>query len=283
MAENRTVRRSTGKKKKGPKIKFNIWLMIILFAVTFAGCFVLYMIAANVDDDFFSDGFSKVVTEQADPEGETQETTEEGTAPAETTYTITLPKADNPVQESAAMDISYLENCCLVTDSTLLGMKDAGFSDVFGNEQLSAATASDTKVDSNFGTVTVGEALKLKKPMNVYIMLGSDIGTSVTDDLVSSYMNLVSGIKTSLPEMKIYVMQLPPVFGDSAKNALINDYNTRVLALADTLGVYCIDTNTAFKSNDGNLSEEYADTETGGYNSKFYDDIKGIILTHTVS
>lgn len=282
MSDNRTVRRSTGKKKKGPKIKFNIWLAIILFAITFAACFVLYMIAANLDDDFFSEEFSKVVTEETLPDEETQATSEGETLPVEATDAAVLPKADNPVQESAAVDISYLDNCCLVTDSTLLGMQNAGFSDVFGNEQLNAATASTTKVDSNFGTVTVGEALKLKKPMNVYIMLGSDIGTSVTDDMVSSYMNLISGIKTSLPEMKIYIMQLPPVFGDADKNALINEYNTRLLALADTLGVYCIDTNTAFKSNDGNLSEEYVDTETGGYNTKLYDDIKGIILTHTV-
>jgi hypothetical protein len=117
--------------------------------------------------------------------------------------------------------------------------------------------------------------------MNAYIMLGSDIGVSDTESMIAAYTSLISSLKTALPDMNIYVMQLPPVLGDNGKNVLINDYNARLLSMADSLGVYCIDTNTELKDNEGNLSAEYADAETGAVNSTYYDKIVGYILTHT--
>ncbi|MBQ8298066.1 MAG: hypothetical protein IJX77_09825 [Ruminococcus sp.] len=276
MADNKIVRRASGKKKKRPKIRFNIWLMIVMFAITFAGCFVLYMIAANIDDDFFREDFKTVVHESTpDDSIEAATDSEEATEPPVQEI------IQNPVPVSAAIDISYLENCCLVTDSILLGMDDTGFSDILGNSELGAATVGKKKVDSNYGNVTVGEALKLKKPMNTYIMLGSDIGVSTTEEMLSAYLNLVSGLKASVPEMKIYIMQLPPAYADAERNALINDFNTRLLTLANSVGVYCIDTNTEFKDNEGNLRAEYINADTGEYTDKFYDDITGYILTHT--
>jgi len=285
MAKKGNVRRISDKKKNRPKIRFNFWLMIIIFALSFAGCFVLYMVAANIDDDFFDDQFKTVVEESVTDatvsSPDLMQDPSEGTSADQQTTDVS-PVIQNPIPASAAVDVSYLENCCLVTDATLMGISDSGFSDVFTSAELNASSVGTAKVSSSYGTVTVYETLKIKKPMNVYIMLGSDIGISDMDSMISAYTSLVSNLKLSLPEMKIYIMQLPPAYADAGKNALINEYNTKLLALAENAGVYCIDTNTELKNNEGNLSDEYFDAESVKYTDKYYKDICGYILTHTV-
>ena len=286
MAKKSNVRRVSDKKKNKPKVRFNIGVLIIIFFLSFAGCFGLYMAAANMDENFFDDEFSAVYEDSSsaadNSADESQGETAEGENPTEVSQPATV---TNPVPESAAADASYLDNCCLITDSTLLGMSGKGFKDVIGNTALNAANVNNAKVESSYGTVTVYETLKIKKPSIVYLMLGSDIGVSSTDDMITAYTNLVTNLKASLPEMKIYIMQLPPVLDNAEKNGLINEYNTRLLSLADTLGVYCLDTNTGMKDNNGNLKEDYRGEQDEYYNytinDKYYDYISGYILTHT--
>lgn len=285
MAKNNNVRRISDKKKNRPKIKFNIWMLIIIFALSFAGCFVLYMAAANMDENFFSDEFSAVYEESSGAAESSAAEEISGTESESAESPVQQPAVSNPVPESAAADASYLESCCLVTDSTLLAMRDyTDFKDVIGSTELNAVSVNTAKVESSYGTVTVYETLKIKKPMNVYIMLGSDIGISSTDEMISSYMTLINNLKASLPDMKIYIMQLSPVYSDSetVTNAMIDDYNSRLLSLADSLGVYCIDTNLEMKKNEGSLKDEYWSAETGTLTESAYSFICGYILTHTV-
>ncbi len=283
MAKKGNVRRISEKKRNKPKVRFSIWMLIIIFSLSFIGCFGLYMAAANMDDDFFTDEFGTVIeeaTESASGESSADDSEEPASGDSDVQESSQA-AALNPVPESAAMDMAYMDNCCLITDK-FLSLKDYGFKDVIGSENLTAASVNETKVESNYGTVTVYETLKIKKPMNAYIMLGSDIGVSSTDEMISAYTTLVTNLKAAMPEMKIYIMQLPPVFDNAEMNTVINDYNARLLSLADTLGVYCLDTNTGFKNNDGNLRDDYKGEEGTEYASKFFDDIIGYILTHTV-
>lgn len=287
--KNSNVRRISDKKKNRPKIRFNIWMLIIIFTLSFAGCFIIFMVAANLDENFFDDESAIIVDENKDnPSDDNSGTTETSTSGIQdsTEPTEAVKEIIYPVPESAAADTSYLESCCLITDSTLLGFGSyTDFKDVIGNAALTAATANSAKVESNYGTITIYEVLKLKKPMNVYLMLGSDIGVSDTNDMIKEYMTLVSNLKSALPDMNIYIMQLPPVPGDSEKNTLINEYNERLLSLAKTCGVYCLDTNTGFKNNEGNLNDNYINTAEDAaekpLTDKYYKDICGYILTHT--
>lgn len=286
MEKKRNVQRVPDKKRNRPKVRFNIWMLIIIFSLSFLGCFILYMIAANVDDDFFRDEFENkvIVLDNSDLTDESSTHDELLESDLSETDDNTT-KIVNPIPESAAIDSSYLENCCLITDSTLLAMNQyTEFNDIIGNASLNAASVNETKVESNYGTVTVYEALKLKKPMNVYIILGSDIGTSSVDEMIASYTTFISKLKAAIPDTNIYIMQLPPVYADSESitNELINEYNRKLLSLADSYGVYCIDTNTSLKNNDGTISEEYWSEETVSYTEQLYKDICGYILTHTV-
>ena len=60
MAKKSNVRRVSDKKKNKPKVRFNIGVLIIIFSISFAGCFGLYMAAANMDENFFDDEYSAV-------------------------------------------------------------------------------------------------------------------------------------------------------------------------------------------------------------------------------
>lgn len=78
-------------------------------------------------------------------------------------------------------------------------------------------------------------------------------------------------------------MQIPPVYTDSETltNETVNDYNSRLIKLADNYSVYCIDTNTILKNNTGTLSDEYYSSETNTLTSQAYSAVYEYILTHT--
>lgn len=287
MAKKRTVQHISNKKRGRPRVKFNFGVLVVIFVLSFAGCFALYMLAANLNDDFLNDSSEKnVVQEQPDSDDEdaddsTESPSDESEKTSEQQGNTSI---TNPVPQSEAVDVSYLESCCLITDSTLIRMADhTSLKDVIGSEQLGAAVCNEQKVESTYGTVTVYQTMQLKKPTNLYIMLGSDIGVSSVDDMISAYTTLVNSLHNYLPDTKIYIMQLPPVYinAETLNNDLINQYNSRLLDVARNTGVYCIDTNTALKSAEGNLSEEYWNTETGELSESAYKAISDYIRTHT--
>ncbi|MBO7472646.1 MAG: hypothetical protein J6U00_01355, partial [Ruminococcus sp.] len=273
MAKKKSITRISDKKRGRPKIRFSLWGLILIFMLSFAGCFIIYMVAANIDENFWSEEFDKVVTEKkgskvpniddsADKENEAEE---EKDTQEVTTSVI------NPIAQSSAKDQSYLSTCCLVTDSSLLEIdKYTGLKDVIGSEALSAAGCNTVTIESSYGNKTAYEILQVKKPEKVYIMLGSDIFTSSVDDMIASYTDFVKNVRGYLSTADIYIMQLPPLSGSSdvASGNTINEFNTKLLTVANLTGVYCLDTNTALKGVDGNISEEYTEQESGRLNEK---------------
>ncbi len=272
--------KATGKKKLRPKVRFSFGVMITIFILTFLGCFTLYLVGANINPDFFKDDFvnERIDITTEDEEEEPSETTEEIT-------TEVKPVVSNPVPKSPAVDVSYLDNCCIITDSLLGDMEMYGkFRDVIGSSELGAANASITKVESNYGIVTVYDTIKIKKPFNLYIMLGSDLGTAELNDMISGYTALVTNLHSSLPEMNIYMMMMPPVPFDTetVSNEKIDEYNTSLLDLAKKAGVYIIDTNSILKGENNSLDERFWSYDTSSMNSDAYDEICAYILDHTV-
>ena len=283
MGKNRVVQRKSKKKKDGPIIKFSLGMLIFLFLLSFTACFVLYMLAANINTNFFADEFgsSDIITEDS------SDTTEAVTETMAEVETVPAPDGlTNPVPQSEAKSADYLADCCLITDSTLIQMADFGSfnkDNIFGSNDLTTANCGTTKVDSNFGNATVYDIIKNKKPNVVYIMLGNDLGTSKTEDMIASYTTLVNNLHGSLPTLEIYVMQIPPVIYDSdvKSNEKVNDFNNRLLAMCNTIGVHCIDTNTALKNESGALKEDYWSYDTLALSKEAYTTICEYILTHT--
>ena len=184
MAKKRTVQHISSKKRSRPKVRFNFGVLLVIFILSFASCFGLYMVAANTQDDFLADDAKDKVVVQKQPDSDAD--SNENTADAE--KVSPAPEAAiNPIPQSEAVDVSYLDSCCLVTDSTLLAMgKHTSLDDVIGSTELNAAGCKSVQVDSDYGTIKVYEIIQFKKPSVMYIMLGSDIGVSSIDDMVGS-------------------------------------------------------------------------------------------------
>lgn len=283
--KKRTVHRSSSKKKNRPKLRFSIGWLIFIFILSFLACFILYMLAANFNPDFFLEEFSSIsdiVPEEKPTEPVTEDITEgeETTAeeaPAEEKVIV------NPVPASAPADPSYLSACCFITGSELMGIDEhTAISDVISSKELGAANCGSVKVESNYGTVTVYETIKIKKPANVYLMIGSDVGKASIEDQTSSYSTLIKNIKGALPATNVYVISEPPVMYDKEQltNDAINAYNAALLDMANTCGAYYLDLNSALKGETGTLSEAFWDYEALNYNDAGYQTIQDYILTH---
>lgn len=283
MSKKRTVHRVSDSRKNRPFVKFNFWLMVIIFGLSFAVCFVLYMVAANLDDNFFDFESSQSQDSEisADNSADT-DISENISDSAENDSSIN--SVVNPVPESERADDSYFDNAWILADATLLDIKfNTTIKNVIGSSQINTVNINETKLDSVYGNITAYQNLQIINPKTLYIMLGSDIGTSSVDDMINSYSNFIADIKSSLPDTKIYIMQIPPVYTDSETltNETVNDYNSRLIKLADNYSVYCIDTNTILKNNTGTLSDEYYSSETNTLTSQAYSAVYEYILTHT--
>lgn len=283
MAKKKSITRISDKKRGRPKIRFSFWGLITIFMLSFATCFILYMVAANFNENFFSDEFENVVVEDKTSAEQNSESSG-GSADTEQNVQQSGSSVTNPIGQSQPKDASYLGSCCLVTDNTLIDMgKYTGLTDIIGSGELGAANCNTYTMDSSYGTKTAYEILQTKKPEKVYIMLGDDIGTSSVDDMISNYTEFVKNVRGYLTGADIYIMQLPPSGeGSAIDNGVINEFNTKLLTIANTNNVYCIDTNTALKGVDGNISKEFIDSESGALTEKAYKTIADYVLCHTV-
>lgn len=283
MSKKRTVHRVSDSRKNRPFVKFNFWLMVIIFGLSFAVCFVLYMVAANLDDNFFDFESSQSQDSEISADNSADTDISENISDS-TENDSSINSVVNPVPESERADDSYFDNAWILADSTLLDIKfNTTIKNVIGSSQINALNINETKLDSVYGNITAYQNLQIINPKTLYIMLGSDIGTSSVDDMINSYSNFIADIKSSLPDTKIYIMQIPPVYTDSETltNETVNDYNSRLIKLADSYSVYCIDTNTILKNNTGTLSDEYYSSETNTLTSQAYSAVYEYILTHT--
>ena len=282
MTKNKSIRRISNKKRGRPKVRFSIWGLLLIFVLSFTTCFILYMVAANYKDDFFSEEFDNVVIEEKSGKSSSEKNKNDE---AEKSVQDGSLAATNPISQSDAKDASYLEGCCMITDTTLQDMaKYTGLKDIISSPDLGASNCTSATIESSYGVKTVYEIAQIKKPETVYIMLGNDIGTAKVDDMISSYTELIKNLRGYLPNSDIYIMQYPPVRDDdpSVSNSNVNEFNTKLLTIANTNNVYCIDTNTALKGVDGNLSDEFRDLETGVLTESAYKTIADYILCHTV-
>ncbi|MBR6580762.1 MAG: hypothetical protein IKK66_05630 [Ruminococcus sp.] len=285
MDKNRNVHHKKKKKLK-PKVRFKFGVVVMIFIFSLAICFLIFMFKSNTDDTFLQTELGSSADETTDSD-KYNDSEQDIIADNTESSAITESGITNPVPQSETADESYFSGCCLLTDSTLAGMKGTGFSDdsVFGGNKINVGDVMTAKVESSFGTLSPYEIIKQKKPSILYLMFGKELDSVSADAIITSYTNLISSIKSAVPDVEIYVMQYPPVLYDSdtLTNEMVNDYNNRLLMMCDSLEIYCIDTNTALKSESGKLNESYWSYETLSLSQNGYDKLKEYILTHVVS
>ena len=281
MDKKRTVQRKKVRKKGGPKLKFKLSTIFTIFLLSFLLCFLIYMINVNTDDIFLDKEFgTSLLTSDTENDDTAEKSKVDTVSEAEDTA------FSNPVPQSLQIGNEYFTGCTLITDSTLAGMGGFGFAEeaIYGGTEYNLAAVTTVKQNSTFGNLSPYEIVKQKKPSALYLMFGAEIETTEVDAVISEYSKLINSLKSTVPDTKIYVMEFPPVIYDTDElsNEKINDFNSKLINMCNDAEIYCIDTNTALKSESSKLDEKYWSYETLSLSEAGYNKVVEYILTHVV-
>ncbi len=196
-------------------------------------------------------------TAPADPNAETQPTSEGETAAA------TAANAENaaPVQQSQFVQSGqeYFDDALFIGDSRTVGIRDYGTlknADYFCNVGLQAYQIDSTTENGK----TVWTVLNEKQYGKIYIMLGiNEVGNNY-DVTLTAYKKLVDGIKEVQPNALIFIQANLHVasFAETAaiSNERINTLNSSLSELADNSRVFFIDANPVFDNEYGALPDD---------------------------
>jgi hypothetical protein len=281
MDKKRTVQRKKVRKKGGPKLKFKLGTIFTICLLSFLLCFLIYMINVNTDDTFLDKEFgTSLLISDAENDDTVKESEVDTVSEAEDTA------FSNPVPQSLQIGDEYFTGCSLITDGTLAEMGGFGFAKeaIYGGTEYNLAAVTTIKQNSAFGNLSPYEIIKQKKPSALYLMFGAEIETTEVDAVISEYSKLINSLKSTVPDTKIYVMEFPPVIYDTDElsNEKINDFNSKLINMCNDAGIYCIDTNTALKSESSKLDEKYWSYETLSLSEAGYNKVVEYILTHVV-
>ncbi len=265
-----------GRKKMKQRIVVCVLFLIIIAAVVVAASAILIKLGGSSAEEPSADSSQPLSSEPADPSSVSSE----------------LPKEFAAVAASGAVDLTYFDDAVFVGDSITVGLgnyKILPAENVYADIGLNLDTIQTKQtVQTSSGSVTVLDALKLKKPSKVYIMLGSNgIAWIKPESLAKKYEAFLDQVIEALPDATIYVESILPVAASKEaadarySNASINEYNQLLFNLAKEKGVYYLDCHASFKGADGALSTEYAEQDGMHLKKTGYEALLEFFKTHT--
>ncbi len=298
MSSRRQKKRSYTyiKSTSGPIIRFRFKVVFIIFLIVTAVCFFIYMTGTNLGGE--EEGSYTVTWQDHSVEKETSEKATDKTEKGKSD--VNSSKADddnddnknviNPVPESAAMTPTYFSKCIFVGDSITVGLSDyqiVPMQSVLAEIGMNIEKINTETMQTPYGDLTILDALTEAEPENIYIMLGSNgIAWLSLDEMIGEYSEFTKSVKEALPDSNIYILSIPPVTekkeqaDDPILNSNIDEYNSKLLKLANDNGYYYVDINSALKGDDGKFPEEYAADDGMHFNKSTYDKMIDYILSH---
>lgn len=277
--------------KKKPKARFHFGLIFVFAALSFGVCFALYMIGSQdipgIDDvpyDSAAVTTAAPVTAPEETPADVAETTEAKPA---------VPKG-NPISQRKQAPRSYLDSCVFIGDSLTVGLSSYGIlpeKNVVAQIGLNIDkinTAAVPALNAGDPDMTVLEAVVSRAPENIYIMLGSNgISWLSNDFMIKEYSAFIDGLKGVLPDADYYILAVPPVAASREnhssvpiQNSEIDAFNSELLKLANDKGIYFVDVNTALKGNDGKMPDDAVAKDGMHFNKSTYDKMLEYILCH---
>ena len=286
------------KSVKSKKFRYRFDMVILFCVLVFISCFVIYMFKgeiitgtsnSNLDNGTVINNSS---TSLDDSSADSEDLSVVDSTSSEEVSSVNDSKiVVNPVPQSETLDMSYFDNCVFIGDSLTVGLSAYNIlsvDNVVASTGLNISKIDTEKIDTTAGSLTAYEAVSSKKPANIYIMLGSNgISWLSNDSMISKYKAFVDEIKEALPTTKIYIVSIPPVTAGrelvaegSIKNSKIDTYNSELLKMANEKGIYFVDINTALKNNSGKLDADRAEKDGMHFKKATYDIMLGYLLSH---
>ena len=198
------------------------------------------------------------------------------------------------VPESADVGDGYFDDAVFIGDSLMMGLGAYGVVDkdkVLADIGLNLDTVlSKQCITTPTGMVTVLDAVNLKKPGKIYLMMGSNgIAWVTPDDLADKLELFLSQLMAQQPECELYLMSIPPVTQEKFEkdsrysNESIRQYNALLFQLAEKKGIHYLDINSAFQDSTGALNMEYAEADGMHFKKSGYDYLYQYLKTHTAA
>ena len=199
-----------------------------------------------------------------------------------------------PVPASERVSSSYFDDAVFIGDSITTGIR---LYDVMSNADVWASTGASltniltqelAEIDG-VGTVTILRGLDLAQPGKIYLLLGANSLAASLDDVIAVYSSLLDQIIAHAPNAVVYVQSAFPIneplygarYNKVVTNRIIDDFNSRLLALCGQKGVAFLDVNSYFRDENGSLSDNF--TSDGLHlHSAQYLDWFDYLKTHTV-
>lgn len=281
--ESRTI--IYGRSNK-PVIRFRFKAVPIFFIIPIIVCFIIYMAGVNIG---IGSGKSKKINKIQSLIADSKIESSVDEMPVSKNNDIV-----NPVPESDPVSETYLGKCMFVGDSITVGFADYQFvsmKNICATVGMNIEKINTDKMKTTYGELTALDTLKEAKPANIYIMLGSNgIAWMTNEEMLSLYSDFVDNIKKALPDSDVYILSIPPVTAereaskkDPIKNEAIDQYNSELLKMADSKGIYYVDINTVLKGSDGKFPAADAADDGMHFKKNTYKTVVDYILSHTAA
>lgn len=197
------------------------------------------------------------------------------------------------VKEHDPIDLSYFNDAFFIGDSLTVGLGNYSIVpkyNVIADIGLSLDTIETKKaINTTEGSMTVLDALKLKNPKKIYIMLGSNgIAWIQPERLIQKYSSFLEKLKDQHPLSNIYISAILPVTNNKQQidsryaNSKIAKYNELLYNLASENNVYFLDPTKSLSDSFGNLRDEIAESDGMHLKKKGYEELFNFYSTHTI-
>ena len=185
------------------------------------------------------------------------------------------PSQTSSAQASSAVETyTDFKTAAFIGDSITLGIKEysaAECAGVFATNGMGTANALSIKVTVGSEKLALVDALRKVKPQRVYIMLGANDLTWITDSQMSvNYGKLLDTLKTAYPDARYYAQSIFPVSAAYEKktgvtNGRIDSLNLIIASSCTDRGVGYLNVAPTLKGGDGKL---LGDAAADGFNIK---------------
>lgn len=127
----------------------------------------------------------------------------------------------------------------------------------------------------------------IRKPKRMVIAFGiNGIAWMNADDFIESYTRMVETLRRKSPDSVIILQAILPVSSTYERNEprvtnrKIDQYNQRIKALAEEMGLYYLESDTVMKNTDGSLYSAYNNGDGLHYNKAGAQAILDYFMTH---
>lgn len=272
--------------KKPKRVRYHFSIVFFAAVFIFGFMFYNYFMDTTLEDVLSQDAINgsdiSVSENSGDAVGNDQDTQIDSTVQGELI---------NPVPESARADDDYLNKCVFIGDSVTYGLASYNVvpaTNVLASVSLNISNAETSKVDTQYGEMTVVEALTVSQPENVYVMLGTNgVAWLNANEMYQYFSSFMKSVLSACPESNVYIVSVPPVTAEKeaavnipVKNEDIDEFNSKLLDYCNRNELHYLDLNSYLKNENGVLPTDDAENDGMHFKYSTYTKFIDCVLTH---